>query len=92
MDPDNRQRDGQVVKITLPQSLVQRLQKCVHPENQSRFIVDAIEQRLSFEEQFAALEETAATWMQTNDQDNLPEDEFTNWLNETDGYWSQAQQ
>ncbi|KAA3663642.1 MAG: hypothetical protein DWQ04_09825 [Chloroflexi bacterium] len=92
MDPENDQGNGQVVKIKLPQSLVQRLQNCVHPEKQSRFIVDAIEQRLSFEEQFTALEETAANWLQSNDQDILPEDEFLNWLNESGGVWNQAQQ
>ncbi len=91
MDSDMAQGDGLVVKIKLPQSLVQRLQNCVHPEKQSRFIVDAIEQRLSFEEQFTALEETAATWLQSNDQEILPEDEFLNWLNESGGVWNQAQ-
>lgn len=92
MDTNKTQGNGQVVKIELPQSLVQRLQKCVRPEKQSRFILDAIEQRLSFEEQFTALEETAATWLQSNDQEILPEDEFLNWLNESGGVWNQITQ
>ncbi|MCA9922059.1 MAG: hypothetical protein KC421_06800 [Anaerolineales bacterium] len=92
MDPDNAQGDGQVVKIMLPQSLVQRLEKHINPEKHNRFIVDAIEQRLIFEEQFAALEETAASWIQETDEDVLPEDEFMTWLNENEGLWNQAQQ
>ena len=37
MDTKKAHGDGQEVKITLPQSLLQRLQKCVHPEKQSPF-------------------------------------------------------
>ena len=92
MDPDNAQGDGQVVKIKLPLSLVQRLEKHILPEQYARFIADAIEQRLMFEEQFTALEEPTANWMQTVDGDVLPEDEFLMWLNERDSMWNQAQQ
>ena len=93
MDTNNAHGDGQEMRIILPTSLIQRLQKCVHPEKQSRFILDAIEQRLSFEEQFTALEETAAKWIKNNDQEeSLPEDDFLSWLNENEGVWNQAHQ
>lgn len=91
MDPDNAQGDGQVVTITLPRNLVQRLARHIHPDNQNRFIADAIEQRLSFEEQFTALVETAADWMQGTEADSsLPEDEVISWLRESEGIWNQA--
>ena len=95
MKPDNLVGNGKLISLLLPKNLVQRLNKQVHSEEKlNKFITDAIEQRLSFEEQFSALEETAASWLSssTDSHEILAEDETVNWLNENGRFWNQAEQ
>lgn len=85
MDTDDMSMEEQEITVRLPRNLVQRLQKNVRPNDRDRFIRDALEQQLSLEEQFAALEETAASWLLDEEQvDTSPsdEDEILSWLND----------
>lgn len=81
MNADDLPVDEQEIKVRLPHNLVQRLERNVHVKDRNRWIRDAIEQQLRLEEQFAALEETAASWMKDDATDTLPpEDEVIHWL------------
>lgn len=84
MDTDDMSMEEQEIIVRLPRNLVQRLQKNVRPNDRDRFIRDAVEQQLSLEEQFAALEETAASWLEEDQADTSPsdEDEILSWLND----------
>jgi hypothetical protein len=93
MSTDNAKKEGQIIQVTLPLNLVQRLFNHIHPDKVNQFVSDAIEQRLIFEELFTALEETTAEWFVEKKTDTiLPEDEFITWLNEDGRYWNQTHQ
>lgn len=92
MTADSPVGNGKLISLLLPQNLVQRLNEQIHSkEKLNKFITDAIEQRLSFEEQFSALEETAASWLSGDSGETLVEDETVSWLNENGRFWNQAE-
>ncbi len=92
MTADHPVGNGKLISLLLPKNLVQRLNKQAHSkEKLNKFVADAIEQRLSFEEQFTALEETAASWLSGDGGETLAEDETVSWLNEDGRFWNQAE-
>ena len=93
MTADSPVENENLISLLLPINLVQRLNEQIHSkEKLNKFIADAIEQRLSFEEQFSALEETAASWLSGDSGEVLSEDETVSWLNENGRFWNQAGQ
>ena len=60
------QGDSQKITVTLPRALLARLREHVPARQRSRFILEAVEERLALEEQVAALEETAGAWSDEN--------------------------
>lgn len=83
MDSD-MQHIKKPITIKLPQNLLSRLEQKLEPSERDRFIAEAIEQRLSFEEQFTALEEPAMRWFlePEEEEETLPDDDIISWLSE----------
>ncbi|MCP5096620.1 MAG: hypothetical protein GY943_13790 [Chloroflexi bacterium] len=93
MKADKAKKEEQVINITLPQNLVQRLFNHIQPDQLSQFVADAVEQRLVFEELFEALDETTKEWfVDKRVNDILPEDEFVSWLREDGRFWNRPHQ
>jgi Mg/Co/Ni transporter MgtE len=62
------------VTVSLPIDLIDRLHELIPARQRSRFIADAIEERVAVTEQLAVLEETAGAWSDKNHPDlNSPE-------------------
>jgi len=75
------------VALTLPQSLLIRLDATVPGRKRSRFIAEAIEERLAIAEQLAALEETAGAWSDECHQDMQSESDIDQWLTSLRAAW-----
>ena len=75
------------VTLTLPQSLLIRLDAAVPGRKRSRFIAEAIEERLAIAEQLAALEETAGTWSDERHPDMRSEADIDRWLTSLRAEW-----
>jgi metal-responsive CopG/Arc/MetJ family transcriptional regulator len=54
--------ETQKVTITLPKLMLQRMNALVPARQRSRFISEALAERLALEEQALALEESAGAW------------------------------
>jgi metal-responsive CopG/Arc/MetJ family transcriptional regulator len=78
----------QKITLTLPKSLLARLDASVPARRRSRFIVEAIEERLAIEEQLAALDESAGAWTDDNHSDLQTEADVDNWLRDLRASWS----
>jgi hypothetical protein len=76
------------VTLTLPQSLLIRLDAAVSGRKRSRFIVEAIEDRLAIAEQLAALEETAGAWTDERHPDMRSDADIDQWLANLRTAWS----
>jgi hypothetical protein len=75
------------VTLTLPQSLLIRLDATVPGRKRSRFIAEAIEERLAIAEQLAALEETAGAWSDERHPDMQSEADIDQWLASLRAAW-----
>ena len=75
------------VTLTLPQSLLIRLDAAVPGRKRSRFIAEAIEERLAIAEQLAALEETAGAWSDERHPDMRSEADIDQWLTSLRAAW-----
>lgn len=73
------------VTVTLPVSLLARLDDKVPSRRRSAFIVRAIKERLAILEQAAALEESAGAWRDEDYSDVATEEEINQWLAELRG-------
>jgi hypothetical protein len=78
----------QKITVTLPQALLVRLRAHVPARQRSRFILEAIEERLELEEQIAALDETAGAWSDQNHPEMRSDEEIDRWLRDLRGSWS----
>lgn len=79
--------DVQKITVTLPRTLLRRLEEHVAPRRRGRFIAEAIEERLALEEQLAALDETAGAWSDENHPDMLTEEQIDDWLDNLRRSW-----
>ena len=79
------QPDSEKITLTLPRALLTRLREHVPPRQRSRFIVEALEERLALEEQVKALEEAAGAWSDKNHPDLLTGADIDRWLAELRG-------
>lgn len=76
------------VTLTLPRSLLTRLDAAVPSRKRSRFIAEAIEERLAITEQLAALEETAGAWPDERHPDMQNDADIDRWLANLRAAWS----
>jgi hypothetical protein len=75
------------VTLTLPQSPLIRLDAAVPGRKRSRFIAEAILERLAIAEQLAALEETAGAWSDKRHPDMRSEADIDQWLTGLRAAW-----
>ena len=83
--------DLQKITVTLPQALLVRLRAHVPPRQRSRFILEAIEERLELEEQIAALDETAGAWSEQNHPEMRTDEDIDRWLGDLRRSWSKQE-
>lgn len=81
----------QKITVTLPQGVLARLRAHVPARQRSRFILEAIEERLALEEQIAALDETAGAWSEQNHPEMRTEEDIDRWLSELRRSWSKQE-
>ena len=77
----------QKITLTLPKALLARLDAAVPSRKRSRFIVDAIEERLAIAEQLAVLEETAGAWSDELHPDMRTDADIERWLSHLRAAW-----
>jgi hypothetical protein len=85
------QSDSQKITVTLPRALLTRLREHVPARQRSRFILEALEERLALEEQVAALEETAGAWSDQNHPEMRTDEDIDRWLADLRSSWGQRE-
>lgn len=70
----------QKITVMLPEALLSRLREHVPARQRSRFILEAIEERLALEEQITALAETAGAWSDQNHPEMRTDEDIDRWL------------
>jgi len=68
-----------------------RLREHVPARQRSRFILEAIEERLALEEQITALEETAGSWSDQNHPEMRTDEDIDRWLDNLRQSWSKKE-
>lgn len=89
MAMDVNMLDVRKITVTLPAALLARLDERVPPRQRSRFILEAIEERLALEEQLAVLDETAGAWTDENHPEMKTDDDIDRWLTNLRASWGQ---
>lgn len=82
------QSEVQKVTITLPVAVVARLNELVPARQRSRFIAEALEERLALAEQARALDETAGSWLAENHPDMADGAGIDQWLDALRQSWT----
>ncbi|MCU0500181.1 MAG: hypothetical protein MUC51_00180 [Anaerolineae bacterium] len=85
------QTDSQKITVTLPTALLIRLREHVPARQRSRFILEALEERLALEEQNLALAETAGAWSEQNHPEMRSDEDIDRWLSELRRSWSRKE-
>ena len=85
------QTDSQKITVTLPKALLTRLREHVPARQRSRFILEALEERLALEEQIVALEETAGAWSEQNHPEMRTDEDIDRWLGKLRRSWSKKE-
>jgi Arc/MetJ-type ribon-helix-helix transcriptional regulator len=85
------QQDSQKITVTLPKTLLARLREHVPARQRSRFISEALEERLALEEQIAVLEETAGAWSEQNHPEMRTDEDVDRWLGDLRRSWSKKE-
>ncbi len=83
--------DVEKITVTLPKALLARLREHVPARQRSRFILEAVEERLALEEQVTALEETAGAWSDENHPEMRTDEDIDRWLADLHGLWSKRE-
>jgi len=83
--------DVRRITVTLPTTLLTRLDEHVPTRSRSRFIFQAIEERLAIEEQLTVLDETAGAWTDENHPDMKTDEDIDRWLTTLRASWGQAE-
>ncbi len=80
----NFTNDSETTKITVPvpKALLVRLSERVPSRQRSRFIVQAVEDRLNIDEQVIALAETAGAWPDERYPELSSEEDIDRWLSD----------
>lgn len=82
--------DFQKITVSLPKTLLARLDERIPSRGRSRFIMEAIEERLALAEQIAVLDETAGAWTDANHPEMRTDEDIDRWLAELRSSWGQA--
>jgi Arc/MetJ-type ribon-helix-helix transcriptional regulator len=77
--------NGRKITVTLPSTLIARLDGQVPPRQRSDFIARAIEAQLALLEQAAAIEEAAGAWPDEAYPDMRTDQDIDRWLAEVRG-------
>jgi hypothetical protein len=77
--------------VTLPKDLRDRLHQIVPARGRSRFITEAIDQRLVAEEQLAVLDETAGAWTDEHHPDLRTDAQIEQWIQDLRSSWVQPE-
>ncbi len=91
MANESTQAGVQKITVTLPQAVLARLRAHVPARQRSRFILEAIEERLELEEQIAALNETAGAWSDQNHPEMRTDEDIDRWLSDLRRSWSKRE-
>lgn len=83
--------DVRKITVTLPATLLARLDDRVPARQRSRFIFEAIEERLALEEQLAVLDETAGAWTDENHPEMKTDEDIERWLTNLRASWGQME-
>lgn len=89
MDLERVPEEGRKITVTLPDHLIQRLDKHIEPHQINQFVQLAIEERLTFEEEFNAVEESVQAWLQDEENSPSPEEDVYEWLRDVRSTWEQ---
>ena len=81
----------QKITVMLPEALLSRLREHVPARQRSRFILEAIEERLALEEQITALAETAGAWSDQNHPEMRTDEDIDHWLDDLRQSWSKKE-
>jgi predicted transcriptional regulator len=81
----------QKITVMLPEALLSRLREHVPARQRSRFILEAIEERLALEEQITALAETAGAWSDQNHPEMPTDEDIDHWLDNLRQLWSKKE-
>jgi hypothetical protein len=82
--------DTQKVTITLPKTVLQRLNELIPARQRSRFISETLEMRIALEEQLLALDESAGVWSEENHPDMQDGAAIDCWLEILRSSWSRT--
>lgn len=85
------QTNLQKITVMLPEALLSRLREYVPARQRSRFILEAIEERLALEEQITALAETAGAWSDQNHPEMRTDEDVDHWLDNLRQSWSKKE-
>ncbi|MFQ5434194.1 MAG: hypothetical protein ACE5FD_04890 [Anaerolineae bacterium] len=75
------------ITVTLPEKLIDRLDKYIPPRQRSSFIAEAISTHLAIAEQVEALEESAGVWEDARYPELATENDIDQWLLEFRQGW-----
>ncbi len=78
------------VLVDLPEPLMQKLQACIPTDEQNRFIVEAIEERLLLIEQMLVLDETAGAWSDARHPDMRTDEDIDRWIDDLRAPWTHS--
>ncbi len=90
----NFTNDSETTKITVavPKALLVRLSESVPSRQRSRFIVQAVEDRLDIDEQVTALAETAGAWPDERYPELNSEEDIDRWLSDLRRSWDSGEE
>ena len=91
MSSDGDRANVRKVTVSLPDSLIDRLDSFIPRRKRSKFIAIAIQEQLALLEQLEALEETAGLWTDENYPEFLTEADIDRWISELRGGWTRPE-
>ncbi len=72
--------ETQKITIVLPKIVLQRMDELIPSRQRSRFIAEALAERLALEEQVLALEESAGAWSEAGHPEMADDEAIDRWL------------
>ena len=78
------------VTITLPKAVLQRMDDLIPARQRSRFIAEALADRLALAEQLLALEESAGAWADESHREMADDEAIDRWLVDLRASWAMA--
>jgi predicted transcriptional regulator len=76
---------SQKITVSLPEELISRMNEIIPARQRSRFIAEALEERLALVEQALAIEEGAGIWKDEDYPHLATDDDIEQWIRELRG-------